>query len=64
MNLVAEIASGQEGAKLRCVIGTKAFELSCFKGGRNWEIDPVVIAGPATVTLKSGGVGKGASSVS
>jgi len=48
--------------KLQCVIGSKTFELSCFKGGTNWEIDPIVIAGPATITLKSGGVGQSASS--
>jgi len=59
----AKLLSGTPGfyARLQCVIGSKTFELSCFKGG-TWDINPLVIAGPATVTLKSGGVGQGASS--
>jgi hypothetical protein len=46
-------------AKLSCVIGTKTFELSCFKAG-TWDINPLVIAGPATIKLKSGGAGSAA----
>ncbi|MEK7949351.1 hypothetical protein [Luteolibacter soli] len=59
----AKLLYGSPGfnARLRCEIGTKTFDLSCFKGG-TWDINPIVIAGPATITLKSGGVGNGASS--
>jgi hypothetical protein len=60
----AKLLYGSPGfnAKLRCEIGTKSFELYCFKAGTTWEVNQVVIAGPATITLKSGGSGNGASS--
>jgi hypothetical protein len=59
----AKLLYGSPGfnARLRCVIATKTFELSCFKGG-TWDINPLVIAGPATITLTSGGVGNSAAS--
>ena len=59
----AKLLYGSPGfnAKLHCVIGPKTFELSCFKAG-TWDINPLVIAGPATIKLKSGGFSSAAGS--
>lgn len=56
--------SGGSNARLNCAVGGKTFDISCYKGGAGSPIEanPVVIAGPATVTFKIGGYGNSPSS--